>query len=86
MTENTQSFLNSLWSLTTDLCNQAQIPLYRQRHDQKVFTYPQKIFLYIYKIKRKLTLRDLIADLQDSNVMNYLGLHRIPNFSTEKFE
>ena len=82
MTENTQSFLNSLWSLTTDLCHQAQIPLYRQRHDPKVFTYPQKIFLYIYKIKRKLTLRDLIIDLQESNVMKYLGLHRIPNFST----
>ncbi len=82
MTENTQSFLNSLWSLTTDLCHQAQIPLYRERNDPKVFTYPQKIFLYIYKIKRKLTLRDLIVDLQESNVMKYLGLHRIPNFST----
>ena len=82
MTENTQSFLNSLWNLTTDLCHQAQIPLYRERNDPKVFTYPQKIFLYIYKIKRKLTLRELIADLKESNVLRYLGLNRIPNFST----
>jgi transposase len=82
MKDNTNSFLNSLWSMTTDLCHEAQIPLYRERNDPKVFTTVQKIYLYFYKIKRKFTLRDLVEDLKDSNVVKYLGLSRIPNFST----
>jgi len=82
MVENTQTFLNSLWSMTTDLCHRAQIPLYRERHDPKIFTTVQKFYLYFYKIKRKLTLRDLVEDLKESNVVKYLGLTRIPNFST----
>ena len=81
METNTQSFLNSLWSLTIDLCHEAQIPLYPETHDPRIYTYPQKLCLYLYMTRRKLTLRNLVDDLKDSAIMRYLNLRRIPNFS-----
>jgi transposase len=77
-----RSFLNVLWRETSDVCRQAHIPLYESRHDPKVFTMVQKVFLYLYKIKKKLSLRALVEDLRDSHVVQYLALYRIPNFST----
>ena len=82
MINQEQSFLNSLWSMTTDLCHQAQIPLYRETNDPRIFTYPQKLCLYLYMLKRKLTLRDLVDELKNNAIVRYLGLRRIPNFST----
>jgi transposase len=38
--------------------------------------------LYLYKLKKKLTLRGLVEDLSSSKVVKYLHLPRIPNFST----
>ena len=75
-------FLKCLWDLTVQVCRKAQIPLYRKTHDPKIFTTVQKIFLYLYKIKRKLTLRSLVEDLKTNKVVQYLRLCRIPNFST----
>ena len=74
-------FYNVLWDVTLDVCRRAQVPLYVERHDPKVFTTVQKLFLWFYKVKRKLTLRDLIDDLRTSKLVEYLGLPRIPNFS-----
>jgi transposase len=42
----------------------------------------QKIFLLLYKAKKKLTLRSLVEDLSTSKVKQYIGLYRVPNFST----
>ena len=81
MTQETP-FFKALWNLTVDICHAAQIPLYRKNHDPKVFSTVQKIFLLLYKVKKKLTLRGLIEDLASSKVVEYLGLQRIPNFST----
>ncbi|MFH1133739.1 MAG: transposase, partial [Nanoarchaeota archaeon] len=64
------------------ICHDAQIPIYIEKHDPKVFTTVQKIFLSLYKIKKKLTLRSLVEDLRTSKVVQFLNLHRIPNFST----
>lgn len=82
MAEKQVSFLNNLWRETRAVCCKARIPLYESRHDPKVFTMVQKVFLYLYKLKKKLTLRSLVDDLRDSGVVKYLGLYRIPNFST----
>lgn len=76
------SFYKSFWDLTIDVCHKAQIPLYVERHDPKVFTTVQKIFLWLYKTKKKLTLRGLVDDLKSSKVIEYLRLPRIPDFST----
>lgn len=73
---------NNLWDLTCKICHCAQVPLYVERHDPKVFTTVQKIFLYLYKLKKKLTLRGLIEDLSSSKLVGYLRLARIPNYST----
>src|SRR3989344_9705169 len=77
-----QPFFKNLWDLTVSVCHQAQVPLYRERHDPKIFTTVQKLFLWFYKVKKKLTLRDLIDDLSTSTLVEYLRLPRIPNFST----
>lgn len=82
MVKVTRSFLKNLWDLTIKVCRKAQIPLYRKTHDPKIFTTVQKIFLYLMKIKRKLTLRDLVDELLDSNIVDYIRLPRVPNFST----
>lgn len=60
----------------------ANVPLYDYRHNPKVFTNVQKIFLLLYKAKKKLTLRSLVEDLSTSKVKQYIGLWRVPNFST----
>ncbi|MFH1134188.1 MAG: hypothetical protein V1735_06900, partial [Nanoarchaeota archaeon] len=57
------TFLNTLWESTVKICHDAQIPIYIEKHDPKVFTTVQKIFLSLYKIKKKLTLRSLVEDL-----------------------
>jgi hypothetical protein len=75
-------FLKSLWESTIEVCHSAQVPLYVKRHDPKIFTTVQKFFLYMYMIKKKLTLRGLIEDLSTSKVVEFLRLSRIPNFST----
>ena len=82
MTRKNGSFFNALWKITVDVCRKAQVPLYLERHDPKVFTTVQKIFLCLYKAKKQLTLRGLIDDLSSSKVVSYLRLVRIPNFST----
>jgi hypothetical protein len=74
-------FYNSLWDLTVNVCHEAQVPLYIERHDPKVFTTMQKIYMLFYKAQKKLTLRGLIDDLSTSTLVEYLGLSRIPDFS-----
>lgn len=74
-------FFKSLWDLTVDVCHEAQVPLYVERHDPKVFTTTQKIYLWIYMVKKKLTLRGLVDDLKSSKVVEYLHLSRVPTFS-----
>jgi transposase len=76
-----ESFFNKLWDLTINVCREAQVPLYLERHDPKVFTTVQKVFLYLYKIKKKLTLRGLVEDLANSQIVKFLRLKRVPNFS-----
>jgi len=82
MNQKQRSFLNNLWHETRAVCRVARIPLYKSRHDPKVFTMVQKVFLTLLKIKLKLSLRLLVEYLRDSSVVQYLGLYRIPNFST----
>jgi hypothetical protein len=75
-------FLKSLWESTIEVCHLAQVPLYVKKNDPKIFTTVQKFYLDLYMIKKKLTLRGLIEDLSTSNVVEFLHLSRIPNFST----
>jgi transposase len=75
-------FFKALWETAAEICRKAQIPLYRKTHDPKVFSTMQKVFLLLYKAKKRLTLRSLVDDLASSKVVEYLRLQRIPNFST----
>jgi len=74
-------FFKSLWNLTVEVCSRAQVPLYVERHDPKVFTTVQKVYLWLYKVKKKLTLRGLVDDLKSSKVVEYLRLRRVPTQS-----
>jgi IS5 family transposase len=76
-----QPFFNKLWDLTVRICHDAQVPLYVEKHDPKVFTTVQKVYLWLYKVKKKLTLRGLIDDLSTSTLVEYLRLPRVPDFS-----
>lgn len=82
MTTQDSSFLNDLWKLTEYVCRKAHVPLYDFRHNPKIFTNVQKIFLLLYKAKKKLTLRSLVEDLSTSGIKKFIGLYRIPHFST----
>src|SRR3989338_2006554 len=81
MTVEETPFFKALWELTLDVCRRAQIPLYVERHDPKIFTTVQKIYLWLYKVKKKLTLRGLVDDLKSSKVVAYLRLCRVPTSS-----
>jgi hypothetical protein len=74
-------FFKSLWDLTVEVCRRAQVPLYVERNDPKIFTTVQKIYLWLYKVKKKLTLRGLVDDLKSSKVVAYLRLSRVPTSS-----
>jgi len=79
MVEDTP-FFKALWDLTIDVCRRARVPLYIERHDPKIFTTVQKIYLWLYKTKKKLTLRGLVDDLNSSKVVEYLQLRKVPTY------
>lgn len=68
--------------ITGRLCEKLNLPLYYSRFSNKIFTNPQKLFLLVYKEEKKLTYRQLEEDLYDSKIPEYLGLKRIPRWTT----
>jgi len=64
------------------LCKRLRMPLYNSRYSNKIFTNYQKLFLLVYKTEKNLTYRQLEEDLYESKIPEYLGLKRIPRWTT----
>jgi len=61
----------------------AELPLYRSRYSNKLFTQFQHLFLLVYKQYRKFTYKELLEDLSDNlGLRAYLGLNKLPNYTT----
>ncbi len=68
------------------ICNFAEIPLYFRSVQKKTFTNFQHIFLLVAKEHTTYGYRMFIESLYDSKLPNYIGLKRIPHFTTlQKF-
>lgn len=68
--------------ITAKLCKKLKLPLYNSQYSNKIFTNQQKLFLLVYKEEKHLTYRQLEEDLYDSKIPEYLGLKRIPRWTT----
>lgn len=68
--------------ITNELCKRLKLPLYNSRYSNKIFTNPQKLFLLVYREEKHMTYRELEEDLYDSKIPEYLGLKRIPRWTT----
>jgi len=68
------------------LCAQAEIPKYFRYVQKKTFDNYQHLFLLVAKEHTKHDYRSFIESLYDSKVPNYIGLKKIPHFTTlQKF-
>lgn len=63
-----------------ELCK--EIPRYFSKYSNRIFCNHQKIVLLVLKQKLKTTYKDLIELLKMSQISQYLGLKRIPNYTT----
>jgi IS5 family transposase len=68
--------------ISKNICERLRMPLYNSRFSNKIFTNHQKIFLLVYKAEKRLTYRQLEEDLHDSKIPEYIGLKRIPRWTT----
>jgi hypothetical protein len=72
--------------IVTDLCESAQIPKYFRYVQKKTYTNHQHLFLLIAKEHSKYDYRKFIESLYDSKIPRYIGLKKIPHFTTlQKF-
>ena len=68
------------------LCAQAEIPVYFRYVQKKTYNNQQHLFLLIAKEHSKYGYRMFIESLYDSKIIQYLGLKKIPHFTTlQKF-
>jgi len=72
--------------IVQNLCQKAQIPLYTSRFSNKIFTNVQHLFLLVAKEHSKYGYRMFVESLYDSKIPQYIGLRKIPHFTTlQKF-
>jgi len=72
--------------IVKNICAEAQIPLYNSRFSNKIFSNVQHLFLYVAKENCNFTYRRFSELLYDSKLPQYIGLRRIPHFTTlQKF-
>jgi transposase len=68
------------------LCAQANIPQYFRYVQKKMFNNQQHLFLLIAKEHSKYGYRMFVESLYDSKIPQYIGLKKIPHFTTlQKF-
>jgi hypothetical protein len=68
------------------LCLQAQIPKYFRYVQKKMYTNHQLLFLLVAKEHSNLDYRGFTESLYDSKIPSYIGLKKIPHFTTlQKF-
>ena len=84
--EMNKSKLIILMDLAQDLITAAQIPLYPNKHSRKDFTNHQLFKLLVLKAYEGKDYRRFCESLEVSKITDYLGLRRIPHFTTlQKF-
>ena len=72
--------------IVNDLCRLAQIPQYFRYVQKKTYTNHQFLFLLVAKEHSKQDYRSFIESLYDSKIPQYIGLRKIPHFTTlQKF-
>lgn len=72
--------------IVNDLCRQAKIPAYFRYVQKKTYTNHQHLFLLVAKEQSHLDYRGFIESLYDSKIPKYIGLRKIPHFTTlQKF-
>jgi hypothetical protein len=64
------------------LCAQANIPQYFRYVQKKMFNNQQHLFLLIAKEHSKYGYRMFVESLYDSKIPQYIGLKKIPHFTT----
>lgn len=68
--------------IVTRLCESAKIPLYSHFRANKTYTNFQHLFLLVAKQDTRCTYRAFIEMLYDSKIPKYIGLKKIPHFTT----
>ena len=68
--------------IVDDLCKSAQIPKYFRYVQKKTYTNHQYLFLLTAKEHSKQDYRSFIESLYDSKIPRYIGLKKIPHFTT----
>jgi len=72
--------------IVDELCASAQVPKYFRYVQKKTYDNYQHLFLLIAKEHSKLDYRGFIESLYDSKMPEYIGLKKIPHFTTlQKF-
>ncbi|MFW5976978.1 MAG: IS5 family transposase [Candidatus Nanoarchaeia archaeon] len=72
--------------IVDNLCHSAQIPKFFRYVQKKTYTNHQFIFLLVAKEHSNLDYRGFVESLYDSKIPKYIGLKRIPHFTTlQKF-
>lgn len=72
--------------IVDDLCQSAQIPKYFRYVQKKTYNNYQHLFLLIAKEHSKNDYRSFVESLYDSKIPKYIGLKKIPHFTTlQKF-
>jgi len=78
--------LKKFSKIVDKLCESAQIPKYFRYVQKKTYNNYQHLFLLIVKEHSKCDYRSFIELLYDSKIPNYIGLKKIPHFTTlQKF-
>jgi len=72
--------------IVNKLCVFGEIPLYFSKFSNKIFTNIQHLFLLIAKENTTFGYRKFVESLYDSKIPRYIGLKKIPHFTTlQKF-
>ena len=86
MTEVIQYKFKKFSKIVERLCAQANIPQYFRYVQKKSFTNQQHLFLLVAKEHSRYGYRMFVESLYDSKLPQYIGLRKIPHFTTlQKF-
>ena len=77
---------NKFSKIVNNLCKSAQIPKYFRYVQKKTYDNYQHLFLLVAKEHSNYDYRSFIESLYDSKIPQYIGLKKIPHFTTlQKF-
>ena len=71
-----------LLDVADELIKSVQMPLYSAKHSKKTFTNHQLFKLLIIKAYERKDYRRFVEGLEVSIIPEYIGMNRIPHFTT----